>query len=56
MDKSEQTKKKEGIESWMIVYFSALQGGNVEKAKEAKQMLVRLGYEVAPQTAGNYQR
>jgi len=46
MDQPGQEKKKEGIESWIIVYFSSLQGGNKEKAEEAKQRLVQLGYEV----------
>jgi hypothetical protein len=39
-------KKVEGIEAWMIVYFSAIEGGNAEKAQEAKVRLERLGYEV----------
>lgn len=52
MEKVGTMKKTEGIESWVIVYFSALQGGNTEKAEEAKQRLLRLGYQVGAVEAG----
>jgi hypothetical protein len=46
MGKPDEEEKKEGIEPLMIVYFCSLQGGNEVKAKEAKQGLAKLGYEV----------
>lgn len=53
MDKPGEEVKQEGIEPLMIVYFSSLQGGNEAKAKEAKQGLAKLGYEVgADETCG----